>query len=290
MVARSRGGETSPTVQRWELARRLKDLRTQHDIARELMCSTAKVSRMETGARGIQRRDIRDLCRYYGVTAAVEEELMALAVEAGRSGWWSRFRNLPDGSEQFIGLEAAAVESWTAQALLVPGVLQTPAYTTHLLPGLGGPGTDSPEAVAEVVQVRQRRQTRLADGTLHHHAIIDEVVLHRPVGPPEVMREQLRHLVVLAALPNVELQIVPRSVGSYPLIYGSFTYLCFGVGTIPDVVFVEGHVGMFTVDKQVDTDRYRSNFQRAASAFALPESESIDLIEGVLRSMGRSDD
>ena len=66
-------GSPNPTVSRLELAARLRELRVQagksiDDAAAELMCSVAKISRMETGGRGVQPRDIRDLCRLYGVS------------------------------------------------------------------------------------------------------------------------------------------------------------------------------------------------------------------------------
>jgi len=61
-------------VRRRDLGTRLRKLRTrsgltQEEVAKQLECSTTKISRMETVARGSILRDVRDLCNIYGVTA-----------------------------------------------------------------------------------------------------------------------------------------------------------------------------------------------------------------------------
>src|SRR5580704_18747597 len=75
---------TSPTVRQRELGKRLRELRSQHDltvedVAEKLLCSATKVSRLETGARRPSLRDVRDLCVLYGVDEAASTELMSLA-------------------------------------------------------------------------------------------------------------------------------------------------------------------------------------------------------------------
>jgi transcriptional regulator with XRE-family HTH domain len=107
---------SSPTARRFELARRLKELREQAgkslaDVAEELACSLAKASRIETGQRSVQALDIKVLSRFYGVSAQVQEELTTLAAEARKRGWWQDFRTLNEQTQTFIGLESAAVEA-----------------------------------------------------------------------------------------------------------------------------------------------------------------------------------
>ena len=75
---------TSPTVRQRELGKRLRELRSQHDltvedVAEKLLCSATKVSRLETGARRPSLRDVRDLCVLYGIDEASSIELMSLA-------------------------------------------------------------------------------------------------------------------------------------------------------------------------------------------------------------------
>jgi transcriptional regulator with XRE-family HTH domain len=130
--------KSSPTVRRWELAAALRALRLEaglsiEDVASELMCSPAKVSRLETAGRGIQPRDVRDLCRLYKVGDSDSDRLMALAVEAKRPTWWQGLHSLPPETTAFIDLEGAA-ESFRSLAVgRLHGLLQTEAYTRHLL-------------------------------------------------------------------------------------------------------------------------------------------------------------
>jgi hypothetical protein len=281
---------TSPTAQRWELARRLKELRVQYgrsleDVAQELMCSTAKVSRMETAARGIQKRDVRDLCRFYGLSGDLEQQLMTLATEAARQGWWSGFRTLNDETAQFVGLEAAAIESWTTHATVIPGLLQTAEYASYLLHGIKPAGELSEQARAERITIRERRQERALSGQVKVRAIIDEAALQRPIAPADVMALQVEQLAERACLPNVELQVVPYRAGAHPGMDGSFHYMRFAEGTIADAVFVEGQLGMFLMDKPADTARYRTIFEDISLHHALPPDQSIDWLRDFRRRM-----
>ena len=76
--------DASPTVRQGELGLRLRKIRTGlgltvEDVARQLMCSPAKVSRMETGARRPILRDIRELCSIYSLDEKASDEIMRLA-------------------------------------------------------------------------------------------------------------------------------------------------------------------------------------------------------------------
>src|SRR5436190_3605423 len=74
---------TSPTVRQRELGKRLRELRNQHnmtveEVAENLLCSATKISRLETGGRRPNLRDVRDLCRLYGLDESTTAELMGL--------------------------------------------------------------------------------------------------------------------------------------------------------------------------------------------------------------------
>ena len=70
------------------------------------MCSTPKISRIETGTRSPTLRDVRDLCRLYRLSDAEQTRLMTLAREAKQQGWWNKFDDL--AIESLIGLEIEA--------------------------------------------------------------------------------------------------------------------------------------------------------------------------------------
>src|SRR4051812_502769 len=122
------GVSASPTARRWQLAARLRALRdvagvTVEDAARELMCSVAKISRMETAGRGVAPRDVRDLCRLYQVSDAERDELIQFANDAKKPGWWQDYRTLDETTATFIGLETAADRFQWFEGLRMPGLL-----------------------------------------------------------------------------------------------------------------------------------------------------------------------
>jgi hypothetical protein len=81
-------------------------------------------------------------------------------------------------------------------------------------------------------------------------------VLRRPVGGPALMRAQFRHLIDVAELPNVTLQVVPFSSGAHPGESGSFTVLRFEERDLPDVVYLEGLTGAIYLDQRSDVEHY----------------------------------
>jgi transcriptional regulator with XRE-family HTH domain len=270
----------SPTSRRWELAARLRDLRLAagrsiDDVAGELMCSAAKISRMENAGRGIQPRDVRDLARYYGLSADVSDELMRLAEEAKKSGWWQEYRVLDEQSATFVGLESAAVEARQFVGLYLPALLQTSSYTRALLRGARPPGYLSAEDIEQIVELRRRRQQRLLAGELSLGVVIDEAALSRLVGGVETMRRQFEYLQEMADHPQVEIRVVPFSRGSHPGIDGSFKHLRFAPGTLGDVTFVEGLLGGFLLEKPVDVQQYLKLFEHLKSVIALDPLDTL---------------
>lgn len=268
----------SPTVRRRELGARLRALRaerglTVEQVAERLLCSSSKVSRMETGQRGATPRDIRDLCDLYGVTDADERErLMYLARQGKRPGWWQGYEL---GFGTYVGLEESAVSVKSFASSTVMGLVQTAAYARAMHEA--GPDYLEPERIDELVEVRMKRQQLLRrDPPLELHIVCDESVLRRPVGGADVMGTQLRQLVELASLPNIEIQVVPYDIGAHPAMDSNFAVLEFG-GSAPDVVYVEGLSGWTYLERQQDLERYRSVFERLCRV-ALNPRESMDLL------------
>lgn len=243
---------SNPTIRRRELARRLRELRlaagkSVDEVAQELMCSAAKVSRMETGERGVQQRDIRDLCRFYGLGVAERDHLMRLAQEAAKRGWWHDFSSMDQQVVNYVALEAAATEIRYAQVLLLPGLLQTAEYTRALLPHLRVPGEMAAEVVEQTVELRARRQQRLLAGEVVLKAVIDESAFRRKVGTARVMLAQLDRLIEATCAGGVTVQVIPFDAGPHPALEGSFQYMCLG-DELEDIVFVEGSNGYFLLE------------------------------------------
>jgi transcriptional regulator with XRE-family HTH domain len=275
-------GSGSPTVRRRELGALLRALRTDADmtieqVAEQLLCSPSKISRMETGQRGTSQRDIRDLCAVYNVTdPAQREHLAKLAREGREQAWWQPY-DLPGTLATYVGLEAEATFIGDYEPGIVTGLLQTPEYARAVhengIPRL------SEELIAQRVRVRLGRQeilTRRDPPAPRLWAIIDESVLYRVVGGAEVMKAQLKHIVRMAGLPNVTLQILPYAAGAHPALCSTFALMEFS-GRVPKVVYSEGLVGQFYLQGPHDIERYERAFEFLRTV-SLSVEESVGLL------------
>lgn len=273
----------SPTVRRRELGALLRKLRTKKGLTVEqaadrLLFSMSKLSRMETGHGVATPRDIRDLCDLYGVTDEAERDhMMQLAAEGKQQGWWQSY-DLDFGT--FVGLEADATAIRRYQSVVVPGLLQTAAYARAMheadVPRL------SPKRIDELVEVRMLRQQLLSrDPVLHFHVVLDEAVLHRMVGGPQVMGGQLERLIEAANLPNVTIQVIAYSAGAHPAMDSTFSMLDFA-GSVPSLVYVEGLAGPIYIESPQDIARYQQVFEYLCTV-ALNPQESIELVKRVCR-------
>jgi transcriptional regulator with XRE-family HTH domain len=152
----------SPTVRRRRLAaelRRLRDLsgKTGDQVAEELGWSPSKVSRYELARTGLKPPDVRKLLDLYQVDAPHRDELLALATEAARKGWWEAYSDtLPEEYAALIGLEAEAssASQWMVEG--VPGLLQTEEYAREVSSGYQRVAAIAP------VQMERRLEARLA--------------------------------------------------------------------------------------------------------------------------------
>ena len=251
--------DVSPTIRQRELGLRLREFRTAkgmtvEEVAKELLCSPTKVSRAETGARRATLRDVRDLCRIYGVDAQTSAELMALAREARQPGWWTKYDDLKIAP--FIGMEQAATAITCFGMYFVPALLQSEDYAREIIKGIA-PKIDE-DILAQRVEARMLRQKLLlAPKPPKYRALLDEAVLHRQVGGPTVMKAQLDKLLSLMREERAAVQVIPYEVGAYGAIDSNFDYLEFGGTKLPDLVFVEGLVSHLYLERPDELERYR---------------------------------
>ncbi|MBV9446343.1 MAG: helix-turn-helix domain-containing protein [Streptosporangiaceae bacterium] len=255
--------DEGPTVLRIMLGTQLRNLResrgiSAHEAAKAIRASDSKISRIELGRSAIREIDVLDLLTFYGVDPEEREQFLTLAEQANRPGWWHRFSDiLPDWFKSYIGMEEAAKSIRVYDPLFIPGLLQTPQYTTAVL-ALG----DIPVSEAERhVILRKERQRRFIEGQLKLWAIVDESALRRPVGSPRILRDQLRYLASLSDRQNLTLQITSQGAGGYAAPSG-FSILRFGDRDMPDVVYVEHLTSALYLDKRVDVDRYLLAMER----------------------------
>jgi len=272
---------TSPTVRQRELGKRLRELRTQHgltveDVGEKLLCSATKISRLETGARRPNLRDVRDLCTLYGVDELTSAELMNLTREARKQEWWTQFSDL--NLDPYLGLEqdATAITSYTNY--YIPALLQTEQYTRAIIKAIAP--KMNPDVYQERVTVRMQRQERVLEkeNRPRYRVVIDESVLRRSVGGPQVMAAQLDKVLQAEKLGKVTIQVVPFDVGAHAAQDSNFILFDFGESAdLGPVVFVEGLTGNHYLEKPEQIARYREALEYLRDS-ALSPRESIQLV------------
>ncbi len=275
--------ERGPTALRIAVGGQLRKLREECGITREaagdhIRGSHAKISRLELGRTGFKERDIRDLLTLYKVNDPEQREMfLDLVRKANQPGWWHRYSDLlPPWFETYLGLEHASKAIRSFEGQLVPGLLQTDDYARAVV-ALGHENSET----ARRVELRRKRQEILERrGAPTLWAVIDEAVLHRPIGGTEVLRAQIEHLLGMASRPNVTIQVLPYAAGGHAAAGSSFTMLRFAEPELPDIVYIEQLTSALYLDRQQDLELYRQVMDRL-SVQAEPPERSRKMLEEV---------
>ena len=212
---------SAPPVRRRLVGRTLRRHRealgwTLDDAARVLECDRSKVSRIETGERGIRAKELRELMDEYGVAEEQRAVLALLADPRGAFGWQRDYAAvLPGAWRDYLIMETAASKISGYDAQRVPGLLQTPA----LRPGARGADPSlhddaARDSAAEAVLARQQAILNKPGPELH--LVIGQAALHQQVGSPEVMRKQLAMLAQAAGdSGTITVQVLPFEAGAH---------------------------------------------------------------------------
>jgi len=283
------------TVPRRQLGRYLRQLREEAGItvkaaADALEWSTPRLWRIEKGAVPMRALDTKNMCQLYAATPEVTEALMGLARETKARGWWHAYGDaVPVWFELYVGLETAATRLRKYEPELVPGLLQTKAYATETFQ-IVRPDIDSDD-LDRSVAIRLKRQTLLTRTVPDAPAleiILNEAALRRPIRDRGAMAAQLRHIVDVAALPNVTVQVLPLATGLHKaMTCGPFTILDFPPGTAgregePPTVYGGNLTGALYLDKPAEVDAYVDVWD-SLSGVSLSETESVEIILAISR-------
>jgi transcriptional regulator with XRE-family HTH domain len=240
------GTAYGPTVGRRKLRSAIRRAReasglTQEQVAAAMDWSLSKLIRIEAGYVSISTNDVKALLSHYQVSDPAEvSELVDLARVARQRTWWSQYReSVPPAYFSYIGLEAEAARLCFYQSVGMPGLLQTEAYA-QAVAKIVIPNFDDPGEAQASVALRLRRQREVLDRpdppTIE--VVLDEATLHRQTGGPEVMHEQLMHLMSLGEAESFTIQVLPFTSPVYtPL--GQFVIIRFAGTADPDVVYLE---------------------------------------------------
>ncbi|HEX5349060.1 MAG TPA: helix-turn-helix transcriptional regulator, partial [Pseudonocardiaceae bacterium] len=256
--------------------------KTQVEVGEWVGTPSTTISKIENAERNVPLPHLKLMLQLYEVDPAHGETLIQLAQQAKERGWWTDYgQAVPKWFTEYIGLETAAIEVWTYEQEYVPGLLQTRCYTEAMTLTANSVGTS--ESAENFARVRATRQQRLTSekAPMALRAVLSEAVLHRKVGGPDVMREQVARLREAASQPNITVQVLPFSAGAHPGMTGPFTMLWFPERSM-NMVYVELRGGAVYLERPEDIDLHEAIFERL-SALALNEEDTTSLLSEMER-------
>ncbi|WP_369260821.1 helix-turn-helix domain-containing protein [Streptomyces sp. R35] len=262
---------TSTTERQRRLGAELRKLREQAGYSvteggEFIAMGRAHLGHVEAGRTAIPAEKLRALCHAYGCTREpLIEALVAMSEDSGK-GWWTEYRRaLAQPVLDLAELEAAADALFSYESLFIPGILQTPEYTRSIFRSSDRPHDDLERAV----QFRMERQqilTRPEPPSLH--TVIHEAALHVRFGGVTVMRRQLLHLIRMAELPRVTIQVLPFTAEGLSAFSTPFL-LADSHGSALQTVLVENPAATVYIHEGDAVLKYRQRFDRLRTA-ALP--------------------
>jgi transcriptional regulator with XRE-family HTH domain len=274
-------GVQSPTVRRRRLGQELRQLReaarlTIDEVAERLEVSPAKISRIETGRVSVRPRDVSDLLDQYEIQGTLRDNLLSLAREARQQGWWHSYNDvLSEGTDTFVGLEAEAEAIRLYEVQFVPGLLQTSEYARAVL--RAHYRSEPPEQIERRVELRMARQRLVIEqNNTPIWAVLDEAVLRRQIGPPEIMESQYRRLLDFSEQNNITLQVLPLDAGVYSGAPVGFWIMQLAQPD-PEVVVIEHRGGVLYLERPEEVAAYAHVFDWIRATAKGPE-ESISFI------------
>lgn len=238
--------------------------------------SKAKIGHMETGRQQQAPEDMALLLKTYGAEQHDIDRLTTLTGRADQATWWGPWAHVvPDWLKTFVGLEGLAEREFVFEPVIIPGLLQTEEYAAATTANTPRVRQDHGE---RFVSFRMARTRRLTDHErpLHLHAIIAEAALRLRVGDDELHRNQLQHLIDMAAKPHITIQVVRPEDGLHTALTGQFIVLDFE--NVRSVAYTELHDGAVYIQ---DPDQVGSYTMAAESLqrVALSPQQSIKLIK-----------
>jgi hypothetical protein len=254
---------------------------TQADVARETDYSESLIAQVETCWKAATPELAKALDRAFATPGFTEDEPGSPSTPGSFGRLVIRLRNLlfPASFRSFAPHEAEATALYVCEHSFVPGLLQTEDYARAVL-------MMHPDVTEDVVN--ERVAGRLARQAILDRedppppllcALMDQSVLIREIGGPDVMRAQLMHLIAMSHRPNISVQIIPNT-GAHPGLNGACTVADLGAG--PGIVNLED-IADGRVTEDVATVSMVAVRFHSLRGDALSKAASRDLIEGVIR-------
>lgn len=246
-------------------ARERKGL-SQEALGLRLFVSGTFVGQLEAGTRRLRAEMARLIDEVLGTGGFFERNCAA----ATKSRYPEHFAEAAEAEAQ-----ATAIRQYAP--LLIPGLLQTPAYARAVCRAYQP--TAPEERIEEFVTARMER-TRLLDDPTEPllWAVIDEAALRRVTGGPEVMADVLRHIADLCRRGRVIVQVLPFGAGAHAAMEGSLKLMDFE--DAPPLAYFEG-VGTGRLEDDPATVRHQRFTYELLTACGLSPQKSLALIEAM---------
>ncbi len=248
-------------------------------LAGQLGISQSHLSRVELGEAVAAVGLVENWIRETGASQADREVATGLAdaVAAQFVTWREAVASgLAKLQREVRDAEAAATMAIAYVPALIPGLMQTAEYATHLVAG------DHPDRddVAEAVAARMQRQVVLYSRSKTLRWVISEAGLRWRVAPPEIMAAQLDRLAALAVEPHLDVRVLPfERTGPVWHDHG-FTIFADRNDGEPDLVHLELLTGPANITDPAAVAQYRAAYERLAD-LALRGAEALSLIHRV---------
>lgn len=256
-------------------------------LAGRLGVSAMTISRWERGLAAPALEDVASFLAHLGVTGRERNRVLDLARTGGATPDWLVPDGTPSGIPHALAgimeLERTAVAMTACSPLLVPGILQTADYARAII--RRADRSDS-ETDLRVTLRMGRRDVLTRPRPIRLLAFVGEPAIHANIGGPQVMLDQLRHLLALAGLPAVTIRVLPITGGWHPGLMGPFTLYEFADD--PAIVYVEHYRSSAFLYNFDDVDGYQQAMAILdAEAMSPAESRAVILAEITEREAAR---
>jgi len=250
--------------------------------ARILECHPSKISRIETGQRGIRPKELRELLTEYGADAAARDALAAIARRTSHPGWQPGHDQVPGSAcAEFLDIEKAASAIFAYAPVQVPRLLQIPDYARAVI--AADPDVPEHARAALAAAGLARRQAIVHERRTALTAVIGEAALRQQVGSAAVTRAQLRYLAeVSASCPEVCIRILPFAAGEHAGSSAGFSVLQFSRVPSLGLVYVDGPAGGICLDTPAAVAAYTTTFTRLQLVSLTTQESAARLAEGAL--------
>lgn len=276
-----------PTVRSRRLGARISRARTDAGWSGQALAAAVGIgqpalSKMETGRTKVTAAVLARIVEALGIEQAEADALDALRRHSERPGWWQDFGDiLSEPVEALIELEAEASWVRSYDGAVIPGLLQTRAYAERII--TAGSMHMRVADIDRYLELRMRRQRRLAEG-MRFTAVVSEAVIRQQVGGPEVMRDQLAHVLAVTEEHDVTVQVVPFTADAHAALTDQFVIIEWPDDDGSEAVYVDGQTSWTVHESAGAVRQYRYVFA-AVQSVAYPGRDSIALIDDVRKGL-----